>query len=175
MTGTASWAAASMGKACSRIAVTACGWRSAASIPIDALAIEDVWRLLFEEDILRNRARNRKEQEKEAARNVAFYADGGPLDVMFAIDRTQGHSTDCDVFDRPPDGIVKPCNCGPKDVFVGLPQEYKSPAAERLKANLLKTQPLCHQDPCNDPACRLDHEGREIQVFDGDLSRYWER
>ena len=109
---------------------------------------------------MRNRARNRKEQEKEAERQAAYYAPGNFFDTFLGID---GHNPDCDVFDRPPDGIVKPCNCGPKDVFVGLPQEYKSPAAERLKANLLKTQPLCHQDPCNDPACRLDHEGRESQ------------
>ena len=140
---------------------------------MNALAIEDGWRLLFEEDILRNRARNRKEQEKEAERNFTFYAEGGP-----------------------------------KDVFVGLPQEYKSPAAERrgsipkidvvdgdlyIKTDIVRSRqltkaelspallehrkrtPLCWLDPCNDPACRLDHEGREIQVFDGDLSRYWER
>ena len=133
---------------------------------------------------MRNRTKNRKQLEKEAERQAAFYAEGGPFDILIGPIRDNliergilngEHSPDCDVFDRPPDGIVKPCNCGPKDVFVGLPQEYKSPAAERLKANLLKTQPLCHQDPCNDPACRLDHEGREIQVFDGDLSRYWER
>ena len=122
---------------------------------------------------MRNRARNRKEQEKEAERNFTFYAEGGP-----------------------------------EDVFVGLPQEYKSAAAERKPddprwfepdwtcgnpgcgfSNLairskcrncgvsrsLTPKPLCHQDPCNDPECRLDHEGREIQIFDGDLSRYWER
>ena len=97
--------------------------------------------------MIRNRARNRKEQEKEADRQAAFYADGGPLDAMFGIDMNHGHSTDCDVFDRPPEGIIKPCNC--------------SAAAERLKANLSKTQPLCHLDPCNDPACRLDHDRQD--------------
>ena len=69
-----------------------------------------------EEKDMRNRTRNRKEQEKEAERQVAFYSDGGPLDVMFGIDLNYGHSTDCDVFDRPPEGIVKPCNCGPREV-----------------------------------------------------------
>ena len=121
---------------------------------MNVLAIEDGWRPLFEEDILRNRARNRKEQEKEAERQAAFYADGGPLDV-----------------------------------FVGLPQEYKSAAAERKLSDnqcacvlvvgrhmhidrrncplhsqaIRAAKPLCYQDPCNDPECRLDHADRETK------------
>ena len=115
---------------------------------------------------MRNYTRNRKKQEAEAEAQAAYYAPGGFFDTFIGID---GHRPDCDVFGRPPDWIGKSCNCGrdrliddagPKDVFVGLPPEYKSPAAERLKANLSKTQPLCHQNPCNDPTCRLDHVDR---------------
>ena len=99
---------------------------------------------------------------------------------------------------------------GPKDVFVGLPQEEYVSTPEDRAARIARfeqnarAKPLCHQDPCNDPACRLDHadrkavkwyvdlgseshygvyrqeieelESREtMPVYDGDLSRYWER
>ena len=97
---------------------------------------------------MRNRTRNRKQLEKEADRNVAFYAEGGPFDAIFEMEGEAGdhgllggHHPFCDVFDRPPEGIVKQCNCGPKTA----------------------PKPLCYQEPCNDPACRLDHADREAK------------
>ena len=154
---------------------------------------------------MRNRARNRKEQEKEAERQAAYYADGGPFDNLFA-GTIDGHNPDCDVFDRPPEGIVKPCNCGPvtdlhgkplftdkSDCFVHSPEtaihnqaldsaiefidvvdgdlyiktdivRSRQLTTAELSPELLahrKRTPLCWLDPCNDPACRLDHLGRE--------------
>ena len=57
---------------------------------------------------MRNRTRNRKELEKEAERQAAYYAPGNFFDTFIGID---GHRPDCDVFAITPDGIDTPCNC----------------------------------------------------------------
>ena len=121
---------------------------------------------------MRNRARNRKQQEKEAERQAAYYADGGPFDNLFA-GTIDGHNPDCDVFDRPPEGIVKQCNCGPVTDLHGKPlftdkSECFVHSAGTAKHNQTldyaierASLPLCYLDPCNDPECRLDHADRE--------------
>ena len=53
---------------------------------------------------MRNRAKNRKQLEKEAARNVAFYAEGGPFASLIGM---EGEAEDHGLLGG------KPCNCGP--------------------------------------------------------------
>ena len=58
------------------------------------------------------------------------------------------------------------------DTFLGLDGlDLEVPLVPLLRA----AKPLCYLDPCNDPTCRMDHPEREMRVFDGDMSKYWER
>ena len=135
---------------------------------------------------MRNRSRNRKEREKEAERQADYYAPGNFFDVVLGLDGLDvevplvpllrlidGHSPDCDVFDRPPEGITKRCNCGPvtdlhgKPLFTDKSECFvHSPGTAKHNQTLdsaieRAAKPLCHLDPCNDPECRLDHERQD--------------